>query len=145
GLFADGEHIDLVYRRVLINDMIDRPAECRALIDAYQRRAVCVANTLRCKIPHKKAFFAILTDERHAGLFTADERALIRRHVPWTVLIEDRRVTRDGQEIDLLPYLRSGRETLVIKPNDEYGGTGVTLGWETNEGDWDAAIEQALG
>ena len=29
-----------------------------------QPRAVCMANTLRCKLAHKKAFFAVLTDER---------------------------------------------------------------------------------
>jgi hypothetical protein len=144
GLYANGVRIDLVYRRVLINDIVAREAECRALVEAYEGRTVCVANTLRCKIPHKKAFFAILTDERHARLFSADERALIARHVPWTVLIEDRRVSRDGQAVDLVPHLRARRETLVIKPNDEYGGTGVTLGWETSETEWDAAIERAL-
>jgi uncharacterized circularly permuted ATP-grasp superfamily protein len=144
GLYANGERIDLVYRRVLLNDIVARESECRALVEAYERRTVCVANTLRCKIPHKKAFFAILTDERHARLFSADERALIARHIPWTVLIENRRVSRDGQAFDLVPYLRARRETLVIKPNDEYGGTGVTLGWETSETDWDAAIARAL-
>jgi hypothetical protein len=71
-LVAQGRRIDLVYRRVLINDIIAREDECRALLDAYEQRAVCVANSLRCKIPHKKAFFAVLTDQRHAGLFSAD-------------------------------------------------------------------------
>jgi uncharacterized circularly permuted ATP-grasp superfamily protein len=144
GLFAGGQRIDLVYRRVLINDIVSRPAECRALIDAYRGRAACVANTLRCKMPHKKAFFAVLTDERHAALFSADERALIRRHIPWTALVEERNVTRDGESFDLVPYVRRHRERLVLKPNDEYGGTGVTLGWETSERDWDAAIARAL-
>src|SRR3954447_18636865 len=51
-LTAKGERIDLVYRRVLINDIVARPDECRALIDAYRAKAVCVANTLRCKIAH---------------------------------------------------------------------------------------------
>ena len=144
GLYADGQRIDYVYRRVLINDMLARPDECRALVEAYERRAVCVANSLRCKIPHKKAFFAVLTDERHANLFSADERELIRRHVPWTVLVEEGRVTRDGDSIDLLPHLRRHRDRFVIKPNDEYGGTGVTLGWETTEAEWDAAIARAV-
>src|SRR5262249_10552778 len=90
GLYAKGRRIDLVYRRVLINDMVAREAECRALVEAYEQRAVCVANSLRCKIPHKKAFFAILTDERHAHLFSADERELIRRHIPWTAVVEER-------------------------------------------------------
>ncbi len=70
-LRVDGRVIDLVYRRVLINDILEKPADCRALTDAYAARAVCVANTFRCKIPHKKAFFALLTDERFSALFTA--------------------------------------------------------------------------
>jgi Circularly permuted ATP-grasp type 2 len=143
-LVANGVAIDLVYRRVLINDILARENDCRALLDAYEAGAVCVANTLRCKIPHKKAFFAVLTDDRHAQLFSAAEQAMIRRHVPWTVLVEQRRVTRDGTPLDLVPYLRAHRDRFVIKPNDEYGGTGVTLGWETSEAEWDAAIARAL-
>ena len=135
-LRAGAERIDLVYRRVLINDIIARPAECHALVEAYRARAVCVANTLRCKLPHKKAFFAILTDDRFKHLFSAEERTLIRRHVPWT------RVVRDGPIVE---RLRDSRERLVLKPNDEYGGSGVTLGWEAASGAWDAAIERALG
>ena len=144
-LVANGVAIDLVYRRVLINDILARESECRALLDAYAARAVCVANTLRCKIAHKKAFFAVLTDERHAHLFSADEQTMIRGHIPWTALVEERRVTRDGTAVDLVPYLRAHRDRFVIKPNDEYGGTGVTLGWETSEAEWDAAIARALG
>ena len=68
-----------------------------------QRGRVCVANSLRCKIPHKKAFFAVLTDERYAALFSADERAMIRRHVPWTALVEERRGhASTAESVDLL-------------------------------------------
>lgn len=139
-----GKRIDLVYRRVLINDIIARPAECDALLRAYAARAVCVANTLRCKIPHKKAAFAFLTDERNAALFTSAEREVIREHVPWTRLVTDSKTTRDGQPIDLLEYVRARRENFVLKPNDEYGGTGVTLGWETDARQWDGKLDTAL-
>jgi hypothetical protein len=143
-LAAHGRPIDLVYRRVLINDIVDRPEECAALVGAYEARAVCVANTFRCKIPHKKAFFAVLTDERHESLFSTGERALVRAHVPWTRLVREGRTTRDGRPIDLVPYVRQHRAELVLKPNDEYGGSGVTLGWEASERDWDAALARAL-
>ena len=143
-LVADGRRIDLVYRRVLINDIVARPEECRALVDAYRTRAVCVANTFRCKIAHKKAFFAVLTDERHAKLFTDEEREVISRHVPWTRVLADVRTTVEGRDVELLDLVRRDRETFVIKPSDEYGGTGVTLGWETPPAEWEAAIQQAL-
>jgi uncharacterized circularly permuted ATP-grasp superfamily protein len=143
-LIAQGQTIDLVYRRVLIADIIARERECRALLDAYTQQAVCMANTLRCKIPHKKAFFAVLTDERYASMFTDDERALIDAHVPWTRVLADTRTKHGDQAIDLLAYVRQQREHLVIKPNDEYGGSGVTLGWETDAAQWDVVIERAL-
>ena len=143
-LSAQGRKIDLVYRRVLINDIVSHPDECDALLRAYEARAVCVANTLRCKIPHKKAFFAVLTDEQNEKLFSPAENSLIRQHVPWTRLLQDTRTTRNGETIELLKYVRANRENFVMKPNDEYGGTGVTLGWETGAAAWDAAIQNAL-
>jgi len=144
-LIAEGRAIDLVYRRVLIADILARESECRALLDAYEQRAVCMANTLQCKIPHKKAFFAVLTDDAHASLFSATERAMIAQHVPWTRVLAEGKTTRGGETIDLLPHVRAWREDLVIKPNDEYGGSGVVLGWEADAKAWDDAIENAAG
>jgi hypothetical protein len=139
-----GRRIDLLYRRVLINDITGRPAECDALVRACEARAVCMANSFRCKIPHKKAFFAVLTDPRHAGLFSGREHGTIARHVPWTRVVRETRTAKGAEEVDLVPWTRRHREHLVMKPNDEYGGAGVTLGWETSESAWDAALQEAL-
>jgi hypothetical protein len=143
-LHAGGKAIDLVYRRVLINDIIARPDECRALTTAYETGAVCVANTLRCKLPHKKAFFAVLTDPAFSALLDDADRAAVEAHVPWTRLVADVGTERAGQTEGLLAIARRERDRLVLKPNDEYGGTGVTLGWETSESDWDNALLRAL-
>lgn len=136
--------VDLVYRRVLINDIVDRPDECAALVRACEARAVCVANTFQCKLPHKKAFFAVVTDPRHAGLFTPSERAVIAAHVPWTRVVSDGPTEKDGRSSDLLELARRDRERLVLKPNDEYGGKGVLLGWEMAGGEWSSALDAAL-
>src|SRR5262249_56825182 len=95
-LTANGKKIDLVYRRVLINDIVARPAECKALVDAVAASAACVANHFRCKIPHVKAFFAVLTDQRNDPLFSFAERELIRKHVPCTPLVADNRTDHYG-------------------------------------------------
>jgi hypothetical protein len=143
-LVAQDKKVDLVYRRVLINDIVAKPAECSALVKAYSAGAVCVANNFRCKIPHVKAFFAVLTDEQNGALFSHGEREVIRKHIPWTRVVADIATAHYGQHIDLLAFIRKERENLVLKPSDEYGGAGVTLGWETSEANWDIAIERAL-
>ena len=104
-----------------------------------------MANTFRCKLPHKKAFFAVLTDARFAPLFSDTERALFRASVPWTRLVEDTATEKDEWRGSLLERVRRHREQLVLKPNDEYGGKGVLLGWETDQGAWDSALQSALG
>jgi len=145
GTLACGEtRIDLVYRRVLINDILARSADCAALLKAYAQKAVCVANTFRCKLPHKKAFFAVLTDERNAGLFSDEEHAIITAHVPWTRILADTETVLHGRRQRLMRLAEDHRESLVLKPNDEYGGTGVTLGWEASPSDWYAALNDAL-
>jgi uncharacterized circularly permuted ATP-grasp superfamily protein len=58
--------------------------------------------------------------------------------------VADVRTARYGESIELLKFLRSARENLVLKPSDEYGGTGVKLGWESSEADWDATIATAV-
>ena len=143
-LVSDGKKIDLVYRRVLINDIVAKPIECEALVKAYAANAVCVANNFRCKIPHAKTFFAVLTDEQNGALFSHDERQLISKHIPWTRVVADVGTAHYGEHIELLEFIRRERNNLVLKPSDEYGGSGVTLGWETDEAAWDTAIGRAL-
>lgn len=143
-LTAKGKKICLVYRRVLINDILARPRECEPLLKAYESGKACVANNFRCKIPHVKAFFAVLTEQKNERLFSSVERELIQRHVPWTRVVADVRTDYQGEPIQLLDYIRKNRTNLVLKPSDEYGGAGVTLGWETDASAWDKAIEKAL-
>ena len=143
-LTAEGRRIDLVYRRVLMNDIVARPDDCAALLRAYESRAVCVANTFRCKLVHKKAFFAVLTDSRNASLFSDLERAVIAAHVPWTRVVGDVRTVWKGRAAGLLEIAEQERENLVLKPNDEYGGTGVKLGWEMTPAEWTAALGVAV-
>jgi hypothetical protein len=129
---------------VLMNDIVAKPAECAALVDAYSANAVCVANSFRCKIPHVKTFFAILTDEQNEPLFSPPERKIIANHIPWTRVVADVRTSHYGKSVDLVAFMRKERENLVLKPSDEYGGTGVTLGWETSESAWETAIQAAV-
>jgi uncharacterized circularly permuted ATP-grasp superfamily protein len=142
-LMAGGRAIDLVYRRALFNDVLAHPDACAPLVEAYRARTVCMANTFRCKVPHKKAFFAVLTDERFQHLFTPGERDLMAAHIPWTRLVTERTTELDGRSIDLLAHVLAHRDEFVIKPNDEYGGAGVVLGWEVDASSWLAALDRA--
>jgi hypothetical protein len=144
-LLHDGFEIDIVYKRLLVNEYLPIIKESPALLNAYRARAVCMVNSFRSKLIHKKALFAVLTDERHAGLFTDDETNAIRAHVPWTRMVRQGKTRYAGQEVDLLEFIAERRDRLVLKPNDDYGGHGIYIGWNTDEIAWDDAMHSALG
>jgi hypothetical protein len=77
-------------------------------------------------------------------LFTDEQRAAIRRHIPWTRRVRPGTTVFENAEHDLVELLKTGRERLVLKPNDDYGGKGVVIGWETGPSEWERAIALAL-
>ena len=143
-LRAGDFRIDIVYKRVIIHEFLERCGEDHALARAYARRKVCMANSFRSKLAHKKAGFAILSDPQYARFFSAKQLEVISRHIPWTRLVRRGPTTFEDTQCDLLPVLRTAREQFVLKPNDEYGGSGVVLGWETSSEGWARAIDVAL-
>jgi len=141
--------VDIVYKRVVVDELIARAGTLQALVAhplvrADRDGAVCVVNGLGVQALYSKAFFAQATDERTAGLLGPAEAEAVRRHVPWTRVVAERRTRVGGREVDLVEHVRAEREGLVLKPVKSYGGRGVVLGWETGQGDWERAIEAAL-
>ncbi|MFY9619620.1 MAG: hypothetical protein WAQ99_07390 [Pyrinomonadaceae bacterium] len=149
--FANGRlrkrdfEIDIVYKRLLVNEYLPIMEKHPALLDAYRAGAVCMVNSFRSKVIHKKALFAVLTDARYARLFSSDEREAIAAHVPWTRQVRAGKSDYKGDEIDLLEFINERRDRLVLKPNDDYGGHGIYIGWNIDEIGWNEAIRNALG
>ncbi len=103
-----------------------------------------MVNSFRSKLIHKKALFAVLTDQRRASLFTHAEQEAIRAHVPWTRIVRDEDSDYNGEQINLLEFVRRNSERLVLKPNDDYGGHGIAIGWNVDQPEWEAAIQRAV-
>jgi uncharacterized circularly permuted ATP-grasp superfamily protein len=144
-LLVDGiTPVHLIYKRVLLNELVMREGLDNPAIRAVREHAVCMVNPFRCKLLHKKSSFAVLSDEANAHLFSPDERVAIQRHIPWTRNVAERRTAFHDQQIDLIPYVSSHKDDFVLKPNDEYGGKGIVLGWETDQDQWEAAVQVAL-
>jgi uncharacterized circularly permuted ATP-grasp superfamily protein len=143
-LSAGGQEIDIVYKRLLVNEYLPIVREYPALLDAYRAGAICMVNSFRSKLIHKKALFAVLTNPKHAALFSEQELEAVRAHVPWTRVVRDEHTDYFGREVNLLDFIRADGERLVLKPNDDYGGHGITIGWNVDQRGWDEAINNAL-
>ena len=136
--------IDLVYKRVIIHEFLARYDETHPMVRAFVNRDVCMVNPFRCKMLHKKACFELLTDEANQNWFNAEEREVIHHCVPWTRRVTERKTTFRGEPVDLLEYLRKNRINFILKPNDDYGGHGLFLGYKSTQSEWDDCLATAL-
>ncbi len=136
--------IDLVYRRLGVQEFLIRFDLAHPLVQAYRDRAVCVVNSFRSELAHKKALFGLLTDDTVTAKFPAAERRAIREHVPWTRLATQSKSTYNGQTIDLPEFIRQNRDRLALKPNDDYSDQHSYFGWEMDDSAWERALKQAM-
>jgi hypothetical protein len=136
-LRVGGEPTELVYRRVLIDDL-----EEGDLTAAARDGSVCVVNPARARVANNKKLFALLEDPRFAHLVEPREREVIAATIPWTRVLRPGRVTYGEWVVDLLDFVSDNRLRLVLKPASEYGGQGVSLGIETEQADWDRIIHE---
>jgi uncharacterized circularly permuted ATP-grasp superfamily protein len=143
-LRAGGRRIDVVYRRVLTSELLAKPDVARPLVQAYLDGAVTVVNSFRAKLLHKKMSLALLSDDRYEKLYTAAERRAIATHVPWTRKMREGHTTYGGKVVDLVDLVMKQRERFVLKPNDEYGGKGVVLGWTVEQHEWEQTVLAGL-
>lgn len=143
-LSCNGNEIDIVYKRLLVNEYLPIMKAQPALLDAYRAGAICMVNSFRGKLVHKKAIFAVLTNERYKHLFNDEELSAITKHIPWTRVFRDERTENHGDTIDLIEWTRANSNKLVLKPNDDYGGAGIYIGWNSTADEWDVAVAHAL-
>lgn len=143
-LWMDEFPVDLIYKRLVVGEMLARYGTQHPLVKAAKDHAVCVANGFAVQMIFKKMLFVLLSDPAYSRYLDPEVVAAIAHHVPWTRKVKECYTEKGGNQVDLIPYVRNNRENLVLKPNSEYGGRGVVLGWECTDSEWDAALRNAL-
>lgn len=143
-LYAGDFHITLIYKRILITELVEQGGIDHPVVQAVRDGAVCMVNPFHCKLLYKKASLAVLSDQQNASLFTPAERDAINTHIPWTRRVAERYTEYDGKRVDLIPFILENKNRLVLKPNDDYGGHGIVLGWLVDDANWENAVRAGL-
>jgi len=121
----EGRTIDLVYRRALFTELLERKAEVEPLISAYRDGAVCIVNPLRSYLASSKTLLAFLCENwpKARGVCPV---------LPTRLL--------DGALID---KLRAKDEAVVLKKGESHGGLHVLLPGFTTVEERHAALAAA--
>lgn len=85
----------------------------------------------------------LLSELEDSDLFSAEERATIRSHIPWSRRIADTTTTFQGDRVLLPGFLLDQKDQFIIKPMDGTRGENVVVGRLTDEKKWQAWVERA--
>jgi hypothetical protein len=136
--------IDLVFRRVKVQEFMVRFDLSHPLLRAYRDRAVCMVNSFRSELAQKKAIFDLLTDEEITADFPAAERRAIKEFVPWTRVVQEVKTKYHNRTVNLPDFILHNRNKLVLRPNDEGADQQSFRGSEVDEAGWEKALRSAL-
>jgi hypothetical protein len=145
GVLRHGEFtVDILYRRIRLQEFLVRFDLSHPMVRAYKEHAVCMVNSFRAEVGAKRAIFDLLTDDAVTAKFPAIERRAIKDHIPWTRLVQAAKTTHKGHTVDLPDFVMKHRAKLILKPNDDSPDQHSFRGSETDDIGWEKALRQAM-
>jgi hypothetical protein len=143
-LSREGFAIDLVFRRLRVQEFLVRFDLAHPLLRAYREGAACFVNNFRSEIAQKRSIFDLLTDEAITASFPAVERRTIREFIPWTRVVSASKTTYQGETIDLPDFILKNQAKLVLRPNDDTAELATFHGATVDASHWERALRIAM-
>jgi hypothetical protein len=141
-LYLDGTAIDVILRTFAVDEMCALPDGeelLEPIFRAHEAGTVVLWTPMASSLYGNKGCLALLSDPRWNDRYSADERALIDRVLPWTRSLSG---SSSPAEAQILDECRERREELILKPNANNGGVGIVAGWETDDEQWWRALKE---
>lgn len=133
-LYKDEYRIDLVYRRIVTFELIEKADEIADFIKAYMDDAMCVIGTIRSQVIHNKIFFKVLFDEQTHAFLDEDEISFIKEHIPFTGIFKGSR--------KVFEEVLNNKDMYIMKPMDMNASQGVFVGRDLNKSDWEERLKK---
>lgn len=136
-LYIDDIKIDIVYRRLVTRDLLERADEIPDFIEAAKEGKVCIIGPIKSQIIHNKIIFEILHDNYTLEFLTDDERNFVKEHIPFTAKFKK-------ENFDIKELVKN-KESYILKPSDLYASRGVYSGRDFNDEEWEKKLLQCDG
>ena len=128
---AKGHTIDVVYRRLVTKDLMDRYDEIPGFIDGLFAGDTCVVGSVKTQIVHTKRFFEVLYDPTFREYLSQKQIDFIDAHVPYTKALSSTELPKEYIEC---------KDDFIIKPVDYYASKGVCAGSDYTQSAWESLL-----
>ncbi|MBN2101447.1 MAG: glutathionylspermidine synthase family protein [Candidatus Aenigmarchaeota archaeon] len=133
-MFSGETEIDILYKRVIIKELLDKKEECRDLFSAISDNSIFISNPLESGILGEKKLISRMASGEFDKILTEDEKSFLREYLPWSKEVN----------VNLKEKIISEKNKLVLKPDEGYGGEGVKIGKFLSEEEWKKAVDISI-
>ncbi len=134
-LYHKDYRIDLVYRRIVTFELIDKAYEISDFIEAYKDRAFCCIGSIRSQVIHNKIFFKILHDEDTLQCLSKEEQEFVKSHIPYTGIF--------GGDEEVFHMVLNDKDKYIMKPMDLNASQGVYAGRDFTQEQWEKKLRES--
>lgn len=136
-LYFNDMKVDVVYRRLVTRDLMERSGEIPDFIQAAKEGKVCIIGPIKSQIIHNKIIFKVLHDTDTLEFLTEEERNFIKNHIPYTTKFQ-------GDDFDF-ERLIIDKDKYILKPSDLYASRGVYAGRDFDDEEWEEKLKECYG
>lgn len=135
-LYRGDYRIDMVYRRIVTFEAIERLDEIKDFIAAYKAGAFCSIGSFKSQLIHNKIIFKILHDEDSLNLLTKEDQDFVKNHIPYT------REFIGGDEV--FNHVVENKDKYIMKPLDLNASRGVYVGRDLSQEEWESRLRDSF-
>lgn len=133
-LYFEDYKIDLVYRRIVSFELIEKISQIPDFIEAYKDRAFCCIGSIKSHVVHNKILFKVLHDEDTLEQLTEEEQEFVNKHIPFTGIFA-------GEE-EVFNHVLNNKDKYIMKPMDLNASQGVFPGRDFEQEEWESKLKE---
>lgn len=135
GLYSkDGVKIDVVYRRAVTSELMEKIDKAPAFIEAIKDKKTCVIGSIRTQVIHNKIIYKIMHQKETFEFLTDEEIQFIKEHIPATSWLKEGEFDREE--------VVNNKDKWIIKPDDLYGARGVYAGVDYSNEEFEKLVDE---
>lgn len=141
-LYYKDKVVNIIYKRSLTTEIINKQAECRDFLDAVTNKKVCMVNPFASNLLGEKKLLNYIEKGIFNHVLTLKEQAIIKKTIPWSrTILKDKIEDFKGDIVDSKEFLIKNKTKLVLKSSIGYGGKDVFIGNQTSTKEWNKIVK----
>jgi hypothetical protein len=141
---VDGRRVLLDGRRIHVLVEAYSGIVPHRLFEPWMAGGLALLNGPVGQVLNDRRTLALVSEHAESALFSATEREVVHRHLPWTRVVADEEVTYRGRRVRLPDVLAQERPAMVLKRTASLGGEKVVIGATTEPHTWSDRVAEAV-